>query len=59
MKDGITLDGVLEVFESICINFPMLLKVQLFLRTYIMNSHNLTFWGVKGAEVPLRKVGDE
>jgi len=34
MKDGITLDGVLEVFESICINFPMLLKVQLFLRTY-------------------------
>gem|GEM_PF-2505927 len=22
-------------------------------------SLNLTFWGVKGAEVPLRKVGDE
>jgi len=21
--------------------------------------HSLTFWGVKGAEVPLRKVGDE
>jgi len=29
-------------------------------RNFVQHSfHRLTFWGVKGAEVPLREVGDE